>query len=59
MKVYFKLGEAIAEIGDHRDSERFYSKVIRRQAHGVISDEELFPVWGRELFYMIDDPSSH
>ena len=47
----------LANIGDHKDSERFYSKILRKQANATyIRDEDLFPVWGKELFYMIDDP---
>ena len=47
----------LANIGDHKDSERFYSKILRKQANAAyIRDEDLFPVWGKELFYMIDDP---
>ena len=47
----------LANIGDHKDSERFYSKILRKQNNKVwIKDEDLFPAWGKELFYMIDDP---
>ena len=57
MKTYFKLGEMLANIGDHKDSERFYAKIIRKQTQKVfVKDEDLFPPWGKELFYMIDDP---
>ena len=46
-------------MGDHKDSERFYAKIIRKQGlHSYVRDEDLFPVWGKELFYMIDDPLS-
>ena len=49
----------LANIGDHKDSERFYSKIIRKQGqHNYVREEDLFPVWGKELFYMIDDPLS-
>ena len=59
VKTYFKIGEILANIGDHKDSERFYAKIIRKQGqHNYVRDEDLFPVWGKELFYMIDDPLS-
>lgn len=47
----------LAQMGDHKESEHFYSRIIRKQAiNQVIREEELLPNWGRELFYMIDDP---
>lgn len=49
----------LAEIGDHKDSERFYSRIIRRQTKGeIIREDQLLTAWGKELFYLIDDPMS-
>jgi hypothetical protein len=57
VRTYFKLGELLASIGDHKESERFYARIIRKQtSQNVIRDEDLFPLWGREMFYLIDDP---
>jgi hypothetical protein len=50
----------LASIGDHKDSEKFYSRIIRRQTNQeFIKDHDLFPLWGRELYYMIDDPTGN
>lgn len=57
VRAYFKLGEILAQIGDHRESEHYYSKIIRKQtSNQIIREEELLPNWGKELFYLIDDP---
>jgi len=48
----------LASIGDHKESEKFYSKIIRKQTNqDVIKDQDLFPLWGKEMYYMIDDPN--
>lgn len=46
-----------AQLGDHKESETYYSKIIRRQTSQIIvKDEDYMPTWGKEMFYSIEDP---
>jgi hypothetical protein len=57
VKAYQKLGDLLAQCGDHKESEFYYAKIIRKQTgQQIVREEELLPAWGREMFFAIDDP---
>lgn len=57
VKIYYKLGEIYAKYGDHKESELYFSKILRKQSSGVvvIKDEDYLWQWGRQVFYLIDN----
>jgi hypothetical protein len=56
LKIYLKLGEIYSKYGEHKESEYYYSRILRKQSNSlVIKDEEYLWSWGRETFYLIDN----
>lgn len=55
LRVYLKLGEIYARYGDHKESEYYFSRILRKQtATAAIRDEEYLWQWGREVYYLVD-----
>ena len=48
VKAYLKLGEQLAQLGDHKESDHYYCKIMRRAKNqNVVKEEDLLPAWGK------------
>jgi hypothetical protein len=55
LRAYLKLGEIYARYGDHKESEYYFSRILRKQTGTAnIRDEEYLWQWGREVFFLVD-----
>lgn len=55
LRIYLKLGEIYSKYGDHKESEFYYSRILRKQSTAtIIRDEDYLWHWGREIFYLVD-----